>query len=267
MSTEFDRDPDPDAEEADELRYVGFYNGSVTDNRDPEKLGRVRINIPGLIEPQSAWAFPLGTVGGGSAQRGFYNPPDIGADVGVWFLQGEVDHPFYVTAHWGIPDERETPGPDLSVAPEELVKIKAFETERFLMVWDNRSSNAEWFILDKTNNDIIKISDADGIKAETVKAVEITAATDTTLTVGNLLKLAGPNATESVMKGDKFTTELNKLTSAISGLASAIASAALPLSSGLINPGVAAAALAVVAQASSFTGQTASFLSSKSKTE
>ena len=49
-----------------DTRLLGMYVGYVTRRDDAEQLGRVRVSIPGVLEPESAWAWPLGTVGGGS---------------------------------------------------------------------------------------------------------------------------------------------------------------------------------------------------------
>jgi hypothetical protein len=55
MAGEFDTD-DP--------RYTALYIDEVVDRDDPEGLGRVRVRIPGLVDPE----FPLGTghIGGSS---------------------------------------------------------------------------------------------------------------------------------------------------------------------------------------------------------
>ena len=50
-------------------RLLGMYVGYVTKRDDDEQLGRVRVCIPGVLEPESAWAWPLGTSGGGSKDR------------------------------------------------------------------------------------------------------------------------------------------------------------------------------------------------------
>ena len=42
------------------------YDGSVVDNRDPEGRHRVKIRVPGILEPESDWALPWATIGGGS---------------------------------------------------------------------------------------------------------------------------------------------------------------------------------------------------------
>ena len=46
-------------------KNFGMFWGSVIRNDDPEKLGRVKVFIPGLLEPQSPWAWPVGFPGSG----------------------------------------------------------------------------------------------------------------------------------------------------------------------------------------------------------
>ena len=170
MPNEFD--------ESSDLHYVGFYNAVVVDNEDPKKLGRVRFRIPGLIEPAGAFAFPLG-IGGGASQRGFYDPPDKGADIGVLFMQGDLEQPYYLGGHWGEPDSGvETPGPAASASAADAPKVKAYETSRYLTVWDNRSGQEEWFIRDKETGDTIVLNAADGVRLSTQQKVIIDAAGD-----------------------------------------------------------------------------------------
>jgi uncharacterized protein involved in type VI secretion and phage assembly len=160
MAGEFDtRDP----------RYTGLYIGHVVDRADPEQLGRVRIRIPGLVEPASAWAFPLGTVGGGSDRRGFFAVPEAGAEVGVLFHQGDVDHPYYLCGHWGKPGgATELPSPARDLSKEDTPQVRAFETRRFLLVFDDRAGKESLRIQDKASGDQIEF---DGVAMGiTVKA-------------------------------------------------------------------------------------------------
>src|SRR6185503_13488238 len=85
--------------DAPDQRLLGLHVGHVVDRADPLKLGRVRIRIPGLIQAASAWAFPLGTLGGGSDRRGFFAVPEDGAEVGVLFQEGDVERPYYLSGH------------------------------------------------------------------------------------------------------------------------------------------------------------------------
>ena len=145
----------------DEVRYPGLYIGEVADRDDPEGLGRVRVRIPGLVEPSSAWAFPLGTLGGGSDRRGFFSVPEKGAEVGVLFHQGDVDQPYYLCGHWGKPDgQAEVPEPVRGLPKEEAPQIRAFETNRFLFVFDDREGKEALVVKDKTSGDQIEFDGA-----------------------------------------------------------------------------------------------------------
>jgi len=153
----------------DEVRYPGLYVGEVVDHDDPEGLGRVRVRIPGLIEPASAWAFPLGTVGGGSDRRGFFAVPETGAEVGVLFRQGDVDHPYYLCGHWGKPDGKtEVPAPVRGLQKGEAPQVRALETRRFLLVFDDRAGKEALVIQDKVSGDQVELDGAG--MAVTIKA-------------------------------------------------------------------------------------------------
>ncbi|MCP4678749.1 MAG: hypothetical protein GY854_25210 [Deltaproteobacteria bacterium] len=118
-----------------DTKLFGMYVGYVTDREDPEELGRVRVCVPGLIEPHSAWAWPLGTCGGGAKDRGFFAVPEVGAEVALFFNQGDVDAPYWLSAHWGKPDgESEVPEEaqgtyDNRVIATETFRIEMDETE------------------------------------------------------------------------------------------------------------------------------------------
>ena len=144
-------------EDDGELRLDGLHVGEVVDREDPEGLGRVRVRIPGLVEPASAWAWPLGTLGGGSDRRGFFSVPEKGAEVGVLFHQGDVDHPHYLCGHWGKPDgQAEVPEPARGLSKEDTPRVRAFETERFLLYFDDREGKEAFVVKDKTSGDQIE---------------------------------------------------------------------------------------------------------------
>ncbi|OHD18487.1 MAG: hypothetical protein A2Y38_13780 [Spirochaetes bacterium GWB1_59_5] len=153
MPNEFDDD--------DEQRFLGFYRGVVVDNKDPEKLGRVILSIPGLsLDRHEAWALPCGTMGGGSGQRGSYLTPDEGADVVVFFEAGDLDFPFFMCANHGVTDdgsEIPTPIKDDSVTPEEAPQIRVIqESKQFLIYIDDRKDREALVIKDKVSEDSIE---------------------------------------------------------------------------------------------------------------
>jgi uncharacterized protein involved in type VI secretion and phage assembly len=119
-----------------DTRLLGMYVGYVTKRDDEEQLGRVRVCIPGVVEPESAWAWPLGTVGGGSKDRGFFAVPEEGAEVAVFFNQGNVDTPYYLCAHWGkpngeseVPEEARKSPPDNRVLSTATFRIELDESK------------------------------------------------------------------------------------------------------------------------------------------
>jgi uncharacterized protein involved in type VI secretion and phage assembly len=189
MAGEFDTD-DP--------RYTGLYIGQVVDREDPESLGRVRVKIPGLVEPASAWAFPLGTVGGGSDRRGFFAVPEKDAEVGVLFHQGDVDHPYYLCGHWGKPGgQAEVPEPARGLAKEETPQVRAFETGRFLLAFDDRDGKEALVIKDKKSGDQVEFDGAamgitiKGTSALLLKADGIISIEGTTVQINGRVVLPG----------------------------------------------------------------------------
>lgn len=192
MATEFDDDILGD-EEGEELFHVGLYTGVVTNNEDPLLLGRCKIRIPGLIDPESAWALPA-SVAGGIAGRGIFDVPDVGSDVFVQFIQGDIEQPMYWGGNWGIPDSgRETPfGGNFS--KEDRVKLKCWETSRFLLLFDERSGGERLVIRDKNSGHEVVL-------------------------VAGGVRLGSESASEAVIRGNQFLTALNTLVDAINTFA------------------------------------------------
>lgn len=78
----------------------------VTDNKDPEGQGRVKIQIPWSPDEEGgvyeAWA-RLATLMAGSG-RGTWFQPDIGDEVLVTFMEGDPDRPVVIGALWNGQD-------------------------------------------------------------------------------------------------------------------------------------------------------------------
>jgi len=173
-------------------KYLAPYDGIVLDNRDPLLLGRVKLTVPGLIEPSSDWVFPIGSPGGGGMRRGFFFVPPIHATVSVRFIAGDIDQPRYMPGHWGTPSTgtRETPGPvggyrgsdatgdedPTTITPDEAPLIRAIETDRFIIVIDDRPGKERLILRDKKSEDQIEFDGAAyGITIKATTAVRIIA--------------------------------------------------------------------------------------------
>lgn len=81
-------------------RYYGKYRAFVSDNADPEKLGRCKLVVPSVLgETATNWALPC-TPYGGSANLGFIAVPPNGAQVVAEFMEGDVSSPLWTGAFW-----------------------------------------------------------------------------------------------------------------------------------------------------------------------
>ena len=78
-----------------ESRYYGKYRGLVTDNKDPDDLGRVKAKVPRVLgDVETGWALPAFPYGGASEQ-GFFAVPDVDAGVWIEFEGGDLSYPIW----------------------------------------------------------------------------------------------------------------------------------------------------------------------------
>jgi len=69
----------------------GLVEAVVTDNEDPDSLGRVRVKFPSLPDaPESYWARVLTPMAGGT--RGWVTIPEVDDEVLVAFMHGDFNH-------------------------------------------------------------------------------------------------------------------------------------------------------------------------------
>ena len=128
-------------------RVYGMWTGVVVARDDPEGRCRVRVRIPGIIDDESAWAWPMG---GGSRERGKAEVPPLGADVCGWFKLGDLDHPYYMPGNWGKPGgETEVPAATDGGHPDVVV----YAHETYDVVVDSRSGSKKFRIVDKAADD------------------------------------------------------------------------------------------------------------------
>src|SRR5439155_1732561 len=70
--------------------------GVVTDNKDPSKLGRVKLKIPILSDNDSTFWAPVVMMGAGK-NRGWFFIPEVNDEVLVMFEHGDVNRPVVVS--------------------------------------------------------------------------------------------------------------------------------------------------------------------------
>lgn len=79
-------------------RYFGKYRGTCTDNADPKKRGRIKVNVPAVIDTLEVWAMPCVPYAGKDV--GFLALPPVGAGVWVEFEGGDPSYPIWVGCFW-----------------------------------------------------------------------------------------------------------------------------------------------------------------------
>ena len=85
-------------------RFFGVTLGLVTNNQDPEKLGRIKVKFPWLSdEDESNWARIITPMAGDD--RGMFFLPEVDDEVLVAFEQGDMRFPFVLGSLWNGQDK------------------------------------------------------------------------------------------------------------------------------------------------------------------
>lgn len=184
---------DPDKPYKNYELHVGF----VTDDRDPQKQGRVTVRVPGLLEPGGIAEVIMP---GSPFNRGDFVVPVYGGQVIVGFLEGELDHP---VVFGGIAPPVLAGGSRASVDKDTLPQIRTFETEDFVFVLGKKGTIAPYAAIysrwKSENGDRLAITldlDSNAVRIEAPKSIELTTKGVLELN-GNIVKIAGRTVTQN----------------------------------------------------------------------
>ncbi|HWS90089.1 MAG TPA: phage baseplate assembly protein V [Pyrinomonadaceae bacterium] len=88
-------------------KYYGKFRGTVVNNIDPMKLGRLLVQVPDVLGiVPSSWAVPCVPLAGPTGPpMGVWMVPPIGAGVWVEFEQGDPNYPIWTGCRWGLPTD------------------------------------------------------------------------------------------------------------------------------------------------------------------
>jgi uncharacterized protein involved in type VI secretion and phage assembly len=131
--------------------------GIVTDNKDPSKLGRVKVKVPILSEKDTSFWVPIIMQGAGK-NRGWFFIPEVEDEVLVMFEQGDVNRPLVVGALWGGKDKP----PDKNEGdknPRRMIKSRqgnkiTLDDEKKLIVMEDGTGKAK-ITFDSEKNKLI----------------------------------------------------------------------------------------------------------------
>jgi uncharacterized protein involved in type VI secretion and phage assembly len=180
-------------------RHYGKYRGTVTDNQDPRRQGRLKAKVPEILgDVDCGWALPCTPYG--ADQTGLYTVPPVGAGVWLEFEAGDVSRPIWVGCWWSS-SKLPTDEGGADATPD----LKILRSEQGLMLALHDDSQ------------LIAVSDANGsnlLKIEVQSGqVTVKAATKVIVDAPQIELVA--NASHSAVFGDSLMTYLNQLVTSI----------------------------------------------------
>ncbi|NYI03895.1 VgrG-related protein [Allostreptomyces psammosilenae] len=105
-------------------RWPGLVSGTVTDTKDPERLGRVKVRFPWLSDDYASdWA-RTAQFAGASGQEAFV--PEVGEEVLVGFEQGHLDRPYVLAGLYNGKDRPTREGGELIDRTSGVVNRRSF---------------------------------------------------------------------------------------------------------------------------------------------
>jgi uncharacterized protein involved in type VI secretion and phage assembly len=135
----------------------GVVVGIVTNNRDPDGLGRVKVRFPWLSDQdESDWA-RLATPMAGN-ERGIMFLPEVNDEVLLAFEQGDIHRPYVLGALWNGRD-RLPKSSDEAVSSTGQVNQRVIKSRTgHLVILNDEDAGGGIIIQDKTGNNLIEIN-------------------------------------------------------------------------------------------------------------
>ena len=146
-------------------RFYGKYRGTVTNNTDPMRRGRLMVQVPAVMGETAVWAMPCVPYAGDGV--GFFALPDVGAGVWVEFEAGNVDHPIWAGCFWA----------DGQIdSADAVATVKFFKTTALTIRIDDTTGE---LLIENQAGSSIKLSAMEIV----IKSKSVTQTTDATKTV------------------------------------------------------------------------------------
>jgi uncharacterized protein involved in type VI secretion and phage assembly len=192
----FDALLDAEAREAASRRIIGVVVGLVTNNKDPEGLGRVKVKFPWLSDTdESDWARVAAPMAGND--RGAYFLPEVDDEVLVAFEHGDARSPYVVGALWNGKDAPPAKNDDgknnlrmIKSRSGHTIKLNDEDGKETIEILDKNKRNS--IVIDTSENTITITSEKDitlsaskgAIKLDAQK-IELKSSADTKIEAGD----------------------------------------------------------------------------------
>jgi len=143
------------ASNADHGKFYGVVMGLVTDNKDPDKMGRVKVQFPWLSDQNESWwarmAVPMAGPG-----RGTYFLPEVDDEVLIAFEHGDMRFPYVLGALW---NGKDAPPADNADGKNNIRVIHS--RSGHLIRLDDTDGDEKIELIDKTGNNSVTIKSSD----------------------------------------------------------------------------------------------------------
>jgi phage baseplate assembly protein V len=143
----------------------GLVIGIVTNNKDPDGLGRIKVALPWLADRfETDWARIASPMAG--AARGFYALPEVDDEVLVGFAHGRLDTPFVLGALWNGKDKPPESNGDgkndrrsFTSRSGHVIRLTDTKGEERIEILDKSGKNS--VVVDTKSNTVTVSADAD----------------------------------------------------------------------------------------------------------
>lgn len=153
-----------DSSGVSERSIAGVVIGIVTNNQDPDGMGRVKVSFPWRDDSdESHWARVATLMAG--KERGAYFLPEVGDEVLVAFDHGDISHPYVVGALWNGVDK---PPESNNDGKNNIRKIKSRSGHEVILCDDGESGREKIEIHSAAGHKILLDDARGGEKIEIV---------------------------------------------------------------------------------------------------
>lgn len=191
----FDLLIDTEEREAMASRIQGVVVGVVTNNEDPDFMGRVKLKFPWLSDADESYWARIATPMAGE-KCGVYFLPEVGDEVLVIFEHGDVRFPYVIGALWNgkeaPPEKNENGKNDIRLIKSRSgheIRLNDEDGKEKIEIMDKSGKNS--IIFDTAENRITITADKDITLAATqgtikldARTIEIKSSADTKIEAG-----------------------------------------------------------------------------------
>ena len=142
----------------------GVVVGIVTNNNDPQGMGRVRVRFPWRGDDDESYWARVATLMAGE-DRGTFFLPEVDDEVLVAFDHGNINHPYVIGALWNGVD---TP-PETNADGKNNIRTIKSRSGHEIIFDDNHEQNSEKIVIHTNAGHTILLDDSAGAEKIEIK--------------------------------------------------------------------------------------------------